>query len=77
MKEHKRKKNYGAVLKNDKRFFNDYPSLIAEILRELVTVDGVDKGAKHSEARKKIRERVGYLRLLRDLYSDVWSVLPW
>ncbi len=77
IKEHKRKKNYGAVLKNDKRFFNDYPSLIAEILRELVTVDGVDKGAKHSEARKKIRERVGYLRLLRDLYSDVWSVLPW
>ncbi|MEM0120641.1 MAG: FAD-dependent oxidoreductase [Thermoprotei archaeon] len=77
IKEHRRKKNYGEVLKNDKRFFNDYPSLIAEILRDLVTVDGVDKASKHSNARKRIRERVGYLRLLRDLYSDVWSVLPW
>ncbi len=77
MREHKRKKNYASVLKNDQRFFNDYPELIAEVLRDLVTVDGVDKGSKHSAARKKIRERVGYLRLLRDLYSDVWSVLPW
>lgn len=76
-KEHRRKKNYASVLKNGRRFFQDYPELIAEILRDLVTVDGVDKGTKHSAARKKMRERVGYLRLIRDLYSEVWSVLPW
>lgn len=77
MKEHKRKKNYASVLKNGRRFFEDYPQLIAEILRDLVTVDGVDKATKHAAAKRKLRERVGYLRLVRDLYSEVWSVLPW
>jgi electron transfer flavoprotein-quinone oxidoreductase len=77
LKEHKRKKGYHSAFLNDERFFTAYPEVISETMRDILVVDGVDKGVKHAAARKRIRSKVGYLRLLRDMYSDVWSVLPW
>ncbi|MEM3670120.1 MAG: FAD-dependent oxidoreductase [Thermoprotei archaeon] len=77
IKEHKRKKNYHSVMTSGDRFFSAYPEMVSEMMRKILVVDGIDKSTKHKDARREIRERVGYLRLLRDLYGDIWSVLPW
>jgi len=77
VREHKRKKRYNEVLRESQRFFNEYPEMITQIMRELLVVDGLEKSVKHQRARETIRDKVGYLRLLKDFYSEVWSVLPW
>ncbi len=76
-KEHSRKKNYHNILTSGDRFNTDYPDAITEIMRNILVVDGVDRGSKHAAARKVIRDKVGYVRVLRDLYRDIWSALPW
>lgn len=77
LKEHRRKKNYHDVMTGGDRFFSEYPQMVSEIMRNILCVDGVDKSTKHAQAKKTIRSKVGYLRLLRDVYGDLWSVLPW
>jgi electron transfer flavoprotein-quinone oxidoreductase len=77
LEEHRRKSNFNRIMREGGRFFEDYPELLSAIARELLVVDGVTKRLKHEKARKMIREKVGYLRLARDLYSDIWQVLPW
>lgn len=77
LEEHRRKSNFNRVMREGSRFFEEYPELLSAIAREVLVVDGVAKKLKHEKARKMIREKVGYLRLARDLYSDIWSVLPW
>lgn len=69
MKELKRKSGSHRQLLDNPRLFGLYPDLAAELLANLLHINGEPKSLKHKRAMKKVREKVGLLRALRDAYS--------
>ncbi|MCP8320186.1 MAG: FAD-dependent oxidoreductase [archaeon] len=67
MKELYQLRELPKILSNNPRLFGLYPDMINYAMRELLTMDGELKRVKRKKIMKKIRERVGFLKLLIDI----------
>jgi len=69
MKDMKKYKNMPDVFHTNPQFFNDYPDLISQAARTMLTVDGVDKKTKEREIRKSFRQRRSLFGLMGDAFK--------
>jgi electron transfer flavoprotein-quinone oxidoreductase len=69
MKDMKKYKNMPDVFHTNPQFFNDYPDLISQAARTMLTVDGVDKKTKEREIRKSFRKRRSLFGLMGDAFK--------
>jgi len=69
MKDLKKYKNMPDVFHTNPQFFNDYPDLISQAARTMLTVDGVDKKTKEKEIRKSFRQRRSLFGLMGDAFK--------
>ena len=69
MKDMKKYKNMPDVFHTNPQFFNDYPDLISQAARTMLTVDGVDKKTKEKEIRKSFRQRRSLFGLMGDAFK--------
>jgi len=69
MKDLKKYKNMPDVFHTNPQFFNDYPDLISQAARTMLTVDGVDKKTKEREIRKNFRHRRSLFGLMGDAFK--------
>jgi electron transfer flavoprotein-quinone oxidoreductase len=69
MKDMKKYKNMPDVFHTNPQFFNDYPDLISQAARTMLTVDGVDKKTKEKEVRKSFRQRRSLFGLMGDAFK--------
>lgn len=69
MKDLKKYKNMPDVFHTNPQFFNDYPDLISQAARTMLTVDGVDKKTKEIEIRKSFRQRRSLFGLMGDAFK--------
>jgi len=69
MKDLKKYKNMPDVFHTNPQFFNDYPDLISQAARTMLTVDGVDKKTKEREIRKSFRHRRSLFGLMGDAFK--------
>ncbi len=69
MKDMKKYKNMPDVFHTNPQFFNDYPDLISQAARTMLTVDGVDKKTKEREIRKSFRQRRSLFGLMSDAFK--------
>ena len=69
MKDMKKYKNMPDVFHTNPQFFNDYPDLISQAARTMLTVDGVDKKTKEKQIRKSFRQRRSLLGLVGDAFK--------
>lgn len=74
MKDMKKYKNMPEVFHTNPQFFNDYPDLISQAARTMLTVDGVDKKTKEREIRKSFRQRRSLFGLMGDAFK-LWRAL--
>jgi electron transfer flavoprotein-quinone oxidoreductase len=74
MKDLKKYKNMPDVFHTNPQFFNDYPDLISQAARTMLTVDGVDKKTKEREIRKSFRQRRSLFGLMGDAFK-LWRAL--
>ncbi len=74
MKDMKKYKNMPDVFHTNPQFFNDYPDLISQAARTMLTVDGVDKKTKEREIRKSFRQRRSLFGLMGDAFK-LWRAL--
>lgn len=74
MKDLKKYKNMPDVFHTNPQFFNDYPDLISQAARTMLTVDGVDKKTKEREIRKSFRHRRSLFGLMGDAFK-LWRAL--
>ena len=69
MKDLKKYKNLPNILHKNPQFLNDYPQLLSESARTMLTVDGVDKKSKEKEIRNNFRQRRSLFGLLGDTFK--------
>ena len=74
MKDLKKYKNMPDVFHTNPQFFNDYPDLLSQAARTMLTVDGVDKKTKEREIRKSFRQRRSLFGLMGDAFK-LWRAL--
>jgi len=74
MKDMKKYKNMPDVFHTNPQFFNDYPDLLSQAARTMLTVDGVDKKTKEREIRKSFRQRRSLFGLMGDAFK-LWRAL--
>jgi electron transfer flavoprotein-quinone oxidoreductase len=74
MKDLKKYKNMPDVFHTNPQFFNDYPELLSNAAKTMLTVDGVDKKTKEKEISKSFRQRRSIFGLLGDTYK-LWRAL--
>ena len=74
MKDLKKYKNMPDVFHTNPQFFNDYPELLSNAAKTMLTVDGVDKKTKEKEISKSFRQRRSVFGLLGDTYK-LWRAL--
>jgi electron transfer flavoprotein-quinone oxidoreductase len=74
MKDMKKYKNMPDVFHTNPQFFSDYPDLISQAARTMLTVDGVDKKTKEREIRKSFRQRRSLFGLMGDAFK-LWRAL--
>jgi electron transfer flavoprotein-quinone oxidoreductase len=74
MKDLKKYKHMPDVFHTNPQFFNDYPELLSNAARTMLTVDGVDKKTKEKEISKSFRQRRSIFGLLGDTYK-LWRAL--
>jgi electron transfer flavoprotein-quinone oxidoreductase len=74
MKDLKKYKNMPDVFHTNPQFFNDYPDLLSQAARTMLTVDGVDKKTKEKEIRKSFRQRRSLFGLMGDAFK-LWRAL--
>jgi electron transfer flavoprotein-quinone oxidoreductase len=74
MKDMKKYKNMPEVFHTNPQFFNDYPDLLSQAARTMLTVDGVDKKTKEREIRKSFRQRRSLFGLMGDAFK-LWRAL--
>ena len=66
MKDLKKYKDMPGVFHKNPQFFNDYPELLSQAARTMLTVDGVDKKTKEKEIGKSFRKRRSLFGLMGD-----------
>ncbi len=69
MKDLKKYKNLPKILHKNPQFINDYPQLLSESARTMLTVDGIDKKSKEKEIRNNFRQRRSLFGLLGDTFK--------
>ncbi|MGZ8270670.1 MAG: FAD-dependent oxidoreductase [Methylophilus sp.] len=69
MKDLKKYKNMPDVFHSNPQFFNDYPELLSEAARTMLTVDGVDKKTKEKQIGKSFRKRRSIFGLVSDTFK--------
>jgi electron transfer flavoprotein-quinone oxidoreductase len=69
MKDLKKYKNMPDVFHSNPQFFNDYPELLSEAARTMLTVDGVDKKTKEKQIGKSFRKRRSLFGLVGDTFK--------
>jgi electron transfer flavoprotein-quinone oxidoreductase len=69
MKDLKKYKNMPDVFHSNPQFFNDYPELLSEAARTMLTVDGVDKKTKEKQIGKSFRKRRSMFGLASDAFK--------
>ena len=69
MKDLKKYKNLPGILHKNPQFLADYPQLISESARAMLTVDGIDKKTKEQEIRNSFRKRRSLFGLLGDTFK--------
>ncbi len=69
MKDMKKYKNMPDVFHSNPQFFNDYPEMLSNAARTMLTVDGVDKKSKEREIRGTFRRRRSLFGLLGDTFK--------
>ena len=69
MKDLKKYKNMPQVFHSNPQFFNDYPDLLSQAARTMLTVDGVDKKSKERAIGKSFRKRRSLLGLVGDTFK--------
>jgi electron transfer flavoprotein-quinone oxidoreductase len=74
MKDLKKYKNMPDVFHTNPQFFNDYPELLSNAAKTMLTVDGVDKKTKEKEIGRSFRQRRSIFGLLGDTYK-LWRAL--
>jgi electron transfer flavoprotein-quinone oxidoreductase len=69
MKDLKKYKNMPHVFHSNPQFFNDYPDLLSQAARTMLTVDGVDKKTKERAIGNSFRKRRSLLGLVGDTFK--------
>ncbi len=69
MKDLKKYKNMPEIFHKNPQFFNDYPEMLSQAARTMLTVDGVDKKSKEKEIRGNFRERRSIFGLVGDAFK--------
>ncbi|MEQ1600689.1 MAG: FAD-binding protein [Methylophilaceae bacterium] len=69
MKDMKKYKNMPDVFHTNPQFFNDYPELISNAARTMLTVDGVDKKTKERQIGKSFRQRRSIFGMVKDTFK--------
>ncbi len=69
MKDLKKYKDMPEVFHRNPQFFNDYPELVSQAARTMLTVDGVDKKTKERGIRKSFRQRRSLFGLVGDAFK--------
>ena len=69
MKDLKKYKNMPDVFHTNPQFFNDYPELLSNAARTMLTVDGVDKKTKEKEIGRSFRQRRSLFGMVGDTFK--------
>ncbi len=69
MKDMKKYRDVPAVMDKNRQFFTDYPHLVSQAARTILTVDGVDKKTKERAIRKEFARTRSTLGLFADAFK--------
>lgn len=66
IKELKKRRHVPNFMVGNPRLFREYPELLNESIREILTVDEVLKERKRKKILASVRTKIGYTRIIRD-----------
>ncbi len=69
MKDLKKYRRMPGVFHKNPQFFTDYPDLVSQAARTMLTVDGIDKKTKEKQIRKEFSSRRSLVGLLGDAFK--------
>ena len=74
LKDLKFYRNLPELLEEKRYLLTEYPQFIIDAMTEIYTVDGVPKPDKFKKIKEELKDRFGYVRLAKDIYT-IWRKL--